>query len=410
MICAEGVGFFIGGVFMIASVGIILMAGLILGKIAGKLKLPPLLGMIAAGMIAGPYCLGLLDDVTLTISADIRKIALVIILAKAGLTLNAADLKRVGRPAVLMCFLPALFEIGGFMLLAPRFLGLSLSEAALLGSVIAAVSPAVVVPRMTKLIEDGCGTEKGIPQLILAGAAADDVFVIAVFSAVTGLLAGGDFSPAGIASVPVSVISGALGGILCGLIFSEFFGKFHFRDTEKIVVFLGVSFLLTALESWLDGIFAFSGLLAVMAMGVTVRVRLPFAASRMAAKFSKIWAAAEILLFALVGAAVNLPYAAKAGAAVILIIPCALLFRMVGVLCCLVKTPLSFKERLFCIVAYLPKATVQAAIGGVPLAMGFACGETVLTAAVISILLTAPLGAWGIDGLSQKLIKTNQVN
>lgn len=395
---------------MIASIGIILMAGLILGKGTGKLRLPPLLGMIAAGMIIGPYCLNLLDDVTLSISADIRKIALVIILAKAGLTLNAADLKRVGRPAVLMCFLPALFEIGGFMLLAPKLLGLSLPEAALLGSVIAAVSPAVVVPRMTKLIEDNCGTEKGIPQLILAGAAADDVFVIAVFSAVTGLVGNGDFSAAGIASVPVSVISGALVGVLCGLAFSAFFGHFHYRDSEKIVVFLGISFLLTALESWLDGILAFSGLLAVMAMGVTVRVRLPFAASRMAAKFSKIWTAAEILLFVLVGAAVNLPYAAKAGAAVIFIIPCALLFRMAGVLCCLVKTPLSFKERLFCMVAYMPKATVQAAIGGVPLAMGFGCGETVLTAAVISILLTAPLGAWGIDSLSQKLLKTNQVN
>lgn len=395
---------------MIASIGIILMAGLILGKGTGKLRLPPLLGMIAAGMIIGPYCLNLLDDVTLSISADIRKIALVIILAKAGLTLNAADLKRVGRPAVLMCFLPALFEIGGFMLLAPKLLGLSLPEAALLGSVIAAVSPAVVVPRMTKLIEDNCGTEKGIPQLILAGAAADDVFVIAVFSAVTGLVGSGDFSAAGIASVPVSVISGALGGVLCGLAFSAFFGHFHYRDSEKIVVFLGISFLLTALESCLDGILAFSGLLAVMAMGVTVRVRLPFAASRMAAKFSKIWTAAEILLFVLVGAAVNLPYAAKAGAAVILIIPCALLFRMAGVLCCLIKTPLSFKERLFCMVAYMPKATVQAAIGGVPLAMGFGCGETVLTAAVISILLTAPLGALGIDSLSQKLLKTNQVN
>lgn len=275
------------------------MAGLILGKGTGKLRLPPLLGMIAAGMIIGPYCLNLLDDVTLTISADIRKIALVIILAKAGLTLNAADLKRVGRPAVLMCFLPALFEIGGFMLLAPKLLGLSLPEAALLGSVIAAVSPAVVVPRMTKLIEDNCGTEKGIPQLILAGAAADDVFVIAVFSAVTGLVGSGDFSAAGIASVPVSVISGALVGVLCGLAFSAFFGHFHYRDSEKIVVFLGISFLLTALESWLDGILAFSGLLAVMAMGVTVRVRLPFAASRMAAKFSKIWTAAEILLFVL---------------------------------------------------------------------------------------------------------------
>ncbi len=392
---------------MIASFGIILMSGLILGWISGKLKMPPLLGMIAAGMIIGPHCLGLLDEVTLTISADIRKIALVIILAKAGLTLNAADLKKVGRPAVLMCFLPALFEIGGFMLLAPVLLGLSLTESALLGSVIAAVSPAVVVPRMTKLIEDNCGTDKGIPQLILAGAAADDVFVIAVFSAVTGLLSGGGFSAAGMASVPVAIIAGAAGGVICGLIFSAFFGYFHHRDSEKIVVFLAVSFLLTALETWLDGILAFSGLLAVMAMGVTVRIRLPFAASRMAAKLSKLWVAAEILLFVLVGAAVNLPYAAKAGAAVILLIPCALLFRMVGVLCCLIKTPLNFRERVFCMVAYMPKATVQAAIGGVPLAMGFACGETVLTAAVIAILLTAPLGALGIDQLSQKLLKTN---
>ncbi len=392
---------------MLLGISVVLLAGFAAGKLAGKCRIPPILGMMAAGIIIGPYCLDLIDGTTLSISADIRKIALVIILAKAGLSLNISDLKKIGRPAVLMCFLPAVAEILGITLLAPHLLGLGTGEAALLGAVIASVSPAVVVPRMTRFIDEKIGTEKGVPQLILAGAAADDVFTIAMFTAFAGLLKSGGFSASSLLNVPISIISGIAAGAVLGVLFGMFFGRFHFRDSEKIIVFLGISLLLAAAESLLDGIFPFSGLIAVMSMGIAAKIRLPEAAPRMTVKLTKLWSAAEIMLFVLVGAAVDPAYAVSGGLGAVLLILGGLVFRAAGVFCCLIKTPLNAKERLFCMIAYMPKATVQAAMGGVPLAMGLACGETVLSEAVTAIFITAPLGAFGIDLTYKKLLENN---
>ena len=382
---------------MLFSLALIFLCVLALGGIFWKLHLPQLLGMLLTGILLGPYVLNLLDSSILGISADLRQIALIIILTRAGLNLDLEDLKKVGRPAALLCFVPAAFEIAGMLLLAPRLLGISLLEAAVMGTVVAAVSPAVVVPGMLKLMEEGYGTQKSIPQMIMAGASVDDVFVIVLFTSFTGLAGGGGISAWDFVRIPVSILLGLAGGILCGMLLVVFFRKVHMRDSVKVIIILSLSFLLVTLEHALTGIVGFSGLLAVMSMGIALQKGRKEAAVRLSAKYSKLWVAAELLLFVLVGAAVDIPYAFRAGAAAAAVILGVLVFRMLGVLICLLGTELNRKEKLFCMFAYMPKATVQAAIGSVPLAMGLACGNIVLTVAVLAILITAPTGAFLID-------------
>ena len=390
--------------YMLTSIAIILLFGLLVGWIFSKMKLPSLLGMIIVGIVLSPHCLNLVDDSILTISGDLRQIALVIILTRAGLSLNFSDLKKVGRPAILMCFVPACIEMAGTILFAPLLLGVSILDAAIIGSVMAAVSPAVVVPRMIKLIEDGYGTDKSIPQLILAGASVDDVFVIVAFTALTTLASTGEVSAISFIQIPTSILLGVLLGGVVGTVLVWFFRKFHIRDSVKVLIILSISFLLLELQNRLEGIVSVSGLLAIMSMGIIINQKYGVLAKRLSVKYNKLWLGAEVFLFVLVGIAVDLKYALAAGVVVILLVILALVFRMMGVAISLVKTKLNKKERLFCAVAYTPKATVQAALGTVPLAMGLSCGEIVLTVAVISILITAPLGAICVDNLYKKLL------
>lgn len=387
---------------MFFSLAVILLLGMLAGWVCQKLRLPALLGMLLVGMLIGPYALNLIDTSILNISAELRKIALIIILARAGLSLNIEDLKRVGRPAVLMCFVPACFEIVGMVLLAPGLLGISVLEAAVMGAVVGAVSPAVIVPKMLHLMEEGWGVRESIPQLILAGASVDDVFVIVLFSAFTGLAQSGELSPAVFATIPVSIVLGIAAGLLFGAALGILFAKVHIRDTVKLVFLLCLSFLMVAFEdaAWIP----FSALIAVMCVGVALQKVRPEVSLRLSARYAKLWVVAEVLLFVLVGAAVDLRYAVSAGGAAVALIFAVLAFRMLGVFCCLVGTKLKLKERLFCMIAYTPKATVQAAIGGIPLSMGLSCGNIVLTVAVLSILITAPLGAFFIDLTYRRLL------
>ena len=387
---------------MLTSLGFVLLLGLVLGTLATRLRLPSLVGMLLAGILLGPCVLNLLSPSLLGISADLRQLALVIILTRAGLSLDVDDLRRAGRPAILMCFLPATFEVLGMVVLAPRLLGVSTLDAAIMGAVVGAVSPAVIAPRMLKLMEEGYGTAKGIPQMVLAGASVDDVFVIVLFTSFTGMAQGGTFSPAALAGVPVSIVLGAAFGLLIGFVLARFFAKFHMRDSIKVVILLGLAFLLVALEDVIP--VPFSGLLAVLGAGLGLRRWRLVVAQRLTAKFGKLWVAAEIMLFVLVGAEVDLGYAAAAGLAAVATVLGVLCFRALGVLLCVAGSKLTRSERLFTVLAYLPKATVQAAIGGVPLAMGLACGQIVLTVAVIAILVTAPLGAFAIDFSYKKLL------
>ena len=390
---------------MLTSLGLVLLLGMALGALAKRLKLPSLVGMLIAGMILGPYALNLLSDSLLNISADLRQLALIIILTRAGLSLDVEALKRVGRPAILMCFVPACFEILGMTLLAPILLGVSTLDAAIMGAVVGAVSPAVIVPRMIRLSEEGWGVDRGIPQLILAGASVDDVFVIVMFTAFTGLASGGTGLTAGaVLSIPASILTGVAAGLLLGWLLAQWFRRVHMRDSVNVVILLSLAFLLVAAEDALEGIFPFSGLLAVMGAGVGLQRWRSVVAQRLSLKFSKLWVAAEVALFVLVGAAVDLRYALSAGVMAILAVLGALCFRAVGVLVCVSGAHFSPKEKLFCVLGYLPKATVQAAIGGVPLAMGLGCGQIVLTVAVIAILVTAPLGALAIDRSYTKLL------
>lgn len=389
---------------MLTSLALIFLLGLLLGALFNRFKLPSLLGMILTGIILSPYALGLLDDSILSISADLRRFALVIILTRAGLSLDIRDLKKVGRPAVLMCFVPALFEMLGVILIAPKLMGVTVLEAAIMGSVLAAVSPAVIVPRMIRLTEEGYGTKRSIPQLILAGASVDDVFVIVVFTALTALAAGGTVSALDFIQIPISIIVGVLVGVATGLVLIKYFKTFHIRDSAKILIILSVSFLLLELETRLTGILPMSGLLAIMSMGIVMNQFYTPLAIRLSAKYNKLWVAAEVILFVLVGATVDLRFVVSAGLFAAAVVAFGMLFRMIGVYLSLVKTSFSRKERLFCMLAYTPKATVQAAIGGLPLAMGLACGEQVLMLAVISILLTAPFGAISMDRSYKKLL------
>ncbi len=389
---------------MLLSIALILLVGMSMGWICRKIKLPGLLGMLITGIVLGPYVLNMLDIKLLGISADLRKIALIIILTRAGLGLDLTSLKKIGRPAVLMCFVPATFELAGMLLLAPRLMGMSLPEAAVMGAVLAAVSPAVVVPRMVKLMEEGYGVKEGIPQLILAGASVDDVYVIVLFSTFSGMMQGEGASVIRFVNIPVSIILGMIIGLTIGILLAFYFQKVHIRDTVKVLIILGISFLLAAAEDSLTTPVTFSALIAIMFIGVGLQRKREAVAKRLAVKYGKLWVAAEVFLFVLVGATVNIGYLGRVGVRALLMIAGALLFRMAGVWVCLLGTGLKTGEKAFTMLAYTPKATVQAAIGGIPLALGFACGDTVLTVAVLAIVLTAPLGAFAIDLSYRKLL------
>ena len=392
---------------MLTSIAVILLTGLLVGWLFSKIKLPSLLGMIIVGIILSPHCLDLVDKSILNISGDLRQIALVIILTRAGLSLNISDLKKVGRPAILMCFVPACVEMIGTIIFAPLLLGVTYLEAAIIGSVIAAVSPAVIVPRMIRLMEEGYGKDKSIPQLILAGASVDDVFVIVVFTALTTLASTGKMSVSSFIQIPVSIILGVMLGCVVGIILVWFFKKWHMRDSVKVLIIISISFLLLEVQNRLEGVVPVSGLLAIMSMGIMINQKYDVLAKRLSVKYNKMWLGAEVFLFVLVGIAVDIKYAVNAGVVVVGLVVIALIFRMVGVGLSLLKTDLNKKERMFCAIAYTPKATVQAAIGTIPLAMGLACGEMVLTVAVVAILLTAPFGALCVDSLYKKLLERN---
>ena len=389
---------------MLLSISLILILGMFMGWICRKMKLPALLGMLITGIILGPYGLNLLDGSILGISAELRKIALIIILTRAGLGLDLSGLKKIGRPAVLMCFVPASFELLGMILLAPKLMGLSVLESAVMGAVLAAVSPAVVVPRMVKLMDEGYGVKEGIPQLILAGASVDDVYVIVLFSTFVGMMQGEGTSILKFVNIPVSIFFGIAIGLFLGVLLAYFFKKVHIRDTSKVLIILSISFLLVVIEDKLTTAITFSSLIAVMFIGIGLQKKREAVAKRLSVKYGKLWVAAEVFLFVLVGATVNIEYLGKIGAKAFVVIIGALIFRMFGVFVCLLGTSLQRKERLFAMMAYTPKATVQAAIGGIPLALGLACGDTVLTVAVLAIVLTAPLGAFAIDLSYKKLL------
>lgn len=389
---------------MYFSLAIILLLGLLLGELFKKLRLPSLLGMLLTGILIGPYALDLIDPTVLELSPQLRKIALIIILARAGMSLNISDLKKVGRPAVLMCFVPACFEIIGMVLLAPKLLGVSVADAAIMGAVVGAVSPAVIVPKMLKITEEGYGKDKSIPQLILAGASVDDVFVIVMFYAFLSLSQTGEVSAMSFVSIPASILLGAASGLLFGFACGQVFKRFHIRDTVKIIVLLSISLLFVAFEDAFQNKVPFSALIGVMCIGIAVQKVKPELSPRLSQRYNKLWVAAEIILFVLVGASVDLSYAMRFGLRAILLIFAVLLFRVTGVFICLIKTKLSRMEKLFCMLAYLPKATVQAAIGGIPLSMGLSCGDAVLSVAVLAIIITAPLGAFLIDLTYKKLL------
>ena len=389
---------------MLLSIALILVVGMTMGWICRKVKLPSLLGMLLTGIVLGPYVLNLLDDSILSISSELRKIALIIILTRAGLGLDLTGLKKIGRPAVFMCFVPASFEMLGMILLAPKIMGVSVLEAAVMGAVLAAVSPAVVVPRMVNLMEEGYGTKQGIPQLILAGASVDDVYVIVLFSTFLGMMQGKGVSAVSFINIPVSILLGIAIGLILGAALSLYFEKVHIRDTAKVLIILSISFFLVVIEDTLMTPITFSALIAIMFIGIGLKKKREVVAVRLSAKYGKLWVAAEIFLFVLVGATVNITYLKNVGVKALILIAGALIFRMLGVLVCLLKTEFTGKERLFVMMAYTPKATVQAAIGGIPLSLGLACGDIVLTVAVLAIVLTAPLGAFAIDLSYKKLL------
>lgn len=395
---------------MLTSLALVFLLGLAAAALCSRIGLPRIIGMLLTGILIGPYVLNWLDDSILSISSELRQMALIIILIKAGLSLNLSDLKKVGRPAVMMACVPASCEILAFFLLAPHILGINRIEAAVMGAVLGAVSPAVVVPRMVQLMEEKRGTGQGIPQMILAGASCDDIYVIVLFSTFVGMAQGGSANMMDFVNIPVSIVLGVALGAAVGLLLHLFLETAYrhggyVRNSTKVILILGLSFLLMAVETWLKGTVSVSGLLAVMSMACVLKIKSPEKVTkRLSAKFGKLWIAAEAILFVLVGAAVDIRCAVQAGAAAVLMIALALVFRAVGVSICMLGTGLNRKERLFCVIAYLPKATVQAAIGSVPLSMGLPCGQLVLSVAVLAILITAPLGAIGIDRTAGRLL------
>ena len=396
---------------MLASLSLIFLVGLAMGAICQKLKMPRIIGMLVTGIVLGPYVLDFLDPSILSISSELRKLALIIILLKAGLSLDLKDLKKAGRPAILMSFVPATCEIAGYILFAPLLLGINRIEAAVMGAVLGAVSPAVVIPRMVMLMEEKYGTKKAIPQMIMAGASCDDIFVIVLFTTFLSMAQGGSADIIDFVNIPVSIVLGILLGAVTGyglyLFFETSYAHQHcVRNSTKVIIVLGFSMLLVSVEGWLEGKVSVSGLLAVVSMACVIKIKsTAFVSKRLSEKFGKLWIAAEVVLFVLVGAAVDIRYTLSAGIAAVFMIFIALIFRTAGVLICTIKTKLNMKERIFCVIAYLPKATVQAAIGSVPLAAGLACGKIILSVAVLAIIITAPLGALGIDNTYKKLLE-----
>ena len=396
---------------MLTSLALIFIVGLAMGAICSRLKLPRIIGMLVTGIVLGPYVLDFLDPSILSISEELRKMALIIILLKAGLSLDIKDLKKAGRPAILLSFVPATCEIIGYILFAPAILGINMIEAAVMGAVLGAVSPAVVVPRMVNLMDRKYGTQKAIPQMIMAGASCDDIFVIVLFTTFLSMTQGGSAQILDFVNIPVSIILGILLGAVVGyglyLFFETSYAHKHcVRNSMKVIIVLGFSFLLIAIEGWLKGKISVSGLLAVVSMACIIKMKsTAFVSKRLSEKFGKLWLAAEVMLFVLVGAAIDIRYTLSAGIAAVLMILVALIFRAIGVLICMMKTNLTWKERAFCVIAYLPKATVQAAIGSVPLASGLACGKIVLSVAVLAIIITAPLGSIGIDNTYKKFLQ-----
>lgn len=396
---------------MLASLSLIFLVGLAMGAICQKLKMPRIIGMLVTGIVLGPYVLDFLDPSILSISSELRKLALIIILLKAGLSLDLKDLKKAGRPAILMSFVPATCEIAGYILFAPLLLGINRIEAAIMGAVLGAVSPAVVIPRMVMLMEEKYGTKKAIPQMIMAGASCDDIFVIVLFTTFLSMAQGGSADIINFVNIPVSIVLGILLGAVTGyglyLFFETSYAHKHcVRNSTKVIIVLGFSMLLVSVEGWLEGKVSVSGLLAVVSMACVIKIKsTAFVSKRLSEKFGKLWIAAEVVLFVLVGAAVDIRYTLSAGIAAVFMIFIALIFRTAGVLICTIKTKLNMKERIFCVIAYLPKATVQAAIGSVPLAAGLACGKIILSVAVLAIIITAPLGALGIDNTYKKLLE-----
>lgn len=396
---------------MLASLSLIFLVGLAMGVICQKLKMPRIIGMLVTGIVLGPYVLDFLDPSILSISSELRKLALIIILLKAGLSLDLKDLKKAGRPAILMSFVPATCEIAGYILFAPLLLGINRIEAAVMGAVLGAVSPAVVIPRMVMLMEEKYGTKKAIPQMIMAGASCDDIFVIVLFTTFLSMAQGGSADIIDFVNIPVSIVLGILLGAVTGyglyLFFETSYAHKHcVRNSTKVIIVFGFSMLLVSAEGWLEGKVSVSGLLAVVSMACVIKIKsTAFVSKRLSEKFGKLWIAAEVVLFVLVGAAVDIRYTLSAGIAAVFMIFIALIFRTAGVLICTIKTKLNMKERIFCVIAYLPKATVQAAIGSVPLAAGLACGKIILSVAVLAIIITAPLGALGIDNTYKKLLE-----
>ena len=396
---------------MLASLSLIFLVGLAMGAICQKLKMPRIIGMLVTGIVLGPYVLDFLDPSILSISSELRKLALIIILLKAGLSLDLKDLKKAGRPAILMSFVPATCEIAGYILFAPLLLGINRIEAAIMGAVLGAVSPAVVIPRMVMLMEEKYGTKKAIPQMIMAGASCDDIFVIVLFTTFLSMAQGGSADIIDFVNIPVSIVLGILLGAVTGyglyLFFETSYAHKHcVRNSTKVIIVLGFSMLLVSVEGWLEGKVSVSGLLAVVSMACVIKIKsTAFVSKRLSEKFGKLWIAAEVVLFVLVGAAVDIRYTLSAGIAAVFMIFIALIFRTAGVLICTIKTKLNMKERIFCVIAYLPKATVQAAIGSVPLAAGLACGKIILSVAVLAIIITAPLGALGIDNTYKNLLE-----
>lgn len=389
---------------MLESLALIWLVGLGFAWVSGRLGLPRLVGMLIAGMVLGGSGLNLLSDAMLAISSDVRTLALALILLKAGLSLNLGDLRQVGRPAAMMSFVPATCEVLAYAVFAPLILGITPLEGALMGAVLGAVSPAVVVPQMVSLMEKRYGTGQSIPQMILAGASLDDVYTIVVFTSVLSMLQGDGMDVMAFADIPVSIILGVGVGIVCGVALWKLWNRVSVSLPLQVVTLIAMGCGLVTLEHLLADVVALSGLLAVMAMACVLGRKHPQTPA-LSKAFGSLWDGAQVLLFVLVGAAVNLPYALHAGVGVLAMIALSLAIRACGVWLCLLGTHLNVKERLFCVIAYLPKATVQAAIGGIPLAVGLGCGELVLTTAVVAILITAPLGALGMERTYQRFLQ-----
>ena len=390
---------------MLTDIAIIFVFGIFMAYIFEKIGLAPIIGMLIAGIIISPNQLNFVSDDIINLSADLRQIALVTILTRAGLALNFDKLKKVGRPAILLSFVPASIEMLGIIIFAKRFFSIDTIDAGILAAVLAAVSPAIVVPRMIKLIDEGYGADKNIPEMILAGASVDDVFVIVFFSSFLALKTGGTLSAMSFLNIPISIITGILLGIVAGKILAIVFEKIKVNDIYKAMIFIGISFLMLRLQNVIEKYLALSALISIMTAGITINRKNTKLSTKLLDSYNRLWKVFELFLFVLVGISVNLAYVREAGFLAVILILIGLIFRMIGVNFSLIKTNLNKNERLFTSFAYLPKATVQAAIGPVALQMGLASGNLILSVSVIAILLTAPLGAILTDKTYKKLLK-----